>query len=264
MAPTRVGEPFHRPGLVYEEKVDGWRILAYKDGATVGLVSRTGVEHSKRFRGVAETSPPVQYARGCDDPGPSSAIRTNKIAFILAQNRASVGADEPPRCPGVVALQVQPAFARSNGRGWVMRKVVTAWAIVGVVVSSAAPAMAGYRIVSNQAGMWKEVPGEFESLAQCETEAKAFAVKSNTQAGCLSVEQFQVWQSRAQAAQAAAQSRQTAEQDQRDFGKDAKRCASASGSQVNVKPDARVSVLGTAKQRFDFDKCMSKKGHDLE
>ena len=27
--------PFHRPGWVYEEKYDGWRILAYKMGARV-------------------------------------------------------------------------------------------------------------------------------------------------------------------------------------------------------------------------------------
>jgi len=31
MAPTLVREPFHRDGWVYEEKIDGWRILAYKD-----------------------------------------------------------------------------------------------------------------------------------------------------------------------------------------------------------------------------------------
>jgi hypothetical protein len=31
MAPTRVREPFHRDGWVYEKEVDGWRILAYKD-----------------------------------------------------------------------------------------------------------------------------------------------------------------------------------------------------------------------------------------
>jgi ATP-dependent DNA ligase len=33
ITPTLVREPFHRDGWVYEEKVDGWRILAYKDGA---------------------------------------------------------------------------------------------------------------------------------------------------------------------------------------------------------------------------------------
>jgi ATP-dependent DNA ligase len=32
-APTLVREPFHRDGWVYEEKVDGWRMLVYKDGA---------------------------------------------------------------------------------------------------------------------------------------------------------------------------------------------------------------------------------------
>ena len=39
MAPTLIREPFHRAGWIYEEKVDGWRILAYKDGAHVRLVT---------------------------------------------------------------------------------------------------------------------------------------------------------------------------------------------------------------------------------
>ena len=40
MQPTLVREQFHRAGRVYEEKVDGWRKLAYKDGQRVRLVSR--------------------------------------------------------------------------------------------------------------------------------------------------------------------------------------------------------------------------------
>jgi ATP-dependent DNA ligase len=32
MAATLAREPFHRDGWIYEEKVDGWRILADKDG----------------------------------------------------------------------------------------------------------------------------------------------------------------------------------------------------------------------------------------
>jgi hypothetical protein len=32
MAPTLVRVPFHREGWIFDEKVDGWRILAYKDG----------------------------------------------------------------------------------------------------------------------------------------------------------------------------------------------------------------------------------------
>src|SRR5215813_8158130 len=53
MAPTLVREPFHREGWVYEEKVDGWRILAYKDGDRVRLVSRNGRDHTRRFAGIA-------------------------------------------------------------------------------------------------------------------------------------------------------------------------------------------------------------------
>jgi len=36
MAATQVARSFHRPGWIYEEKVDGWRVLAYKDAAGVG------------------------------------------------------------------------------------------------------------------------------------------------------------------------------------------------------------------------------------
>jgi hypothetical protein len=52
MAPTQVREPFHRDGWVYEEKVDGWRTLAYKDGARVRLISRNGRDHTRRFAGI--------------------------------------------------------------------------------------------------------------------------------------------------------------------------------------------------------------------
>src|SRR5262249_15044239 len=53
MAPTLVREPFHRDGWVYEEKVDGWRMMAYKDGARVRLVSRNGRDHTRRFHDIA-------------------------------------------------------------------------------------------------------------------------------------------------------------------------------------------------------------------
>ena len=53
MAPTQVREPFHRDGWIYEEKVDGWRMLAYKDGDRVRLISRNGRDHTRRFRDIA-------------------------------------------------------------------------------------------------------------------------------------------------------------------------------------------------------------------
>ena len=53
MAPTLARPSFHRDGWVYEEKVDGWRIVAYKDGARVCLISRNAVDHTARFRELA-------------------------------------------------------------------------------------------------------------------------------------------------------------------------------------------------------------------
>src|SRR5262252_1389347 len=52
-APTLVREPFHRDGWIYEEKVDGWRVLAYKDRDRVRLVSRNGRDHTRRFHDIA-------------------------------------------------------------------------------------------------------------------------------------------------------------------------------------------------------------------
>src|SRR5262245_29671831 len=49
MAPTQVREPFHRDGWIYGEKVDGWRILGYKDGVRVRLVKCNGRDHTRRF-----------------------------------------------------------------------------------------------------------------------------------------------------------------------------------------------------------------------
>jgi bifunctional non-homologous end joining protein LigD len=50
--PTLVAKPFHREGWVYEEKVDGWRMLAYKAAGTVTLISRNGQDHTKGFPGI--------------------------------------------------------------------------------------------------------------------------------------------------------------------------------------------------------------------
>jgi hypothetical protein len=76
MAPTLVREPFHRDGWVYEEKVDGWRMLAYKDGERVRLVSRNGHDHTRRFASIAaaiaklsarsSTSSCVHASTGCE------------------------------------------------------------------------------------------------------------------------------------------------------------------------------------------------------
>jgi bifunctional non-homologous end joining protein LigD len=53
MLATLVKEPFDKPGWAYEEKYDGYRILAYKEGGRVTLLSRNGNDRTGTFSGVA-------------------------------------------------------------------------------------------------------------------------------------------------------------------------------------------------------------------
>lgn len=54
MLATLVRAPFHKPGWVYEEKYDGIRILAYKEGSRVLLVSRNEIDRTSGFPGIAD------------------------------------------------------------------------------------------------------------------------------------------------------------------------------------------------------------------
>ncbi|HWX42342.1 MAG TPA: non-homologous end-joining DNA ligase [Blastocatellia bacterium] len=54
MLATLVAKPFHKPGWVYEEKYDGYRILAYKEGDRVSLLSRNGIDRADSFPKIAE------------------------------------------------------------------------------------------------------------------------------------------------------------------------------------------------------------------
>jgi bifunctional non-homologous end joining protein LigD len=53
MLATLVAEPFHHPRWVYEEKYDGYRILAYKEGPRVTLYSRNAKDRTESFSDIA-------------------------------------------------------------------------------------------------------------------------------------------------------------------------------------------------------------------
>jgi len=54
MHATQVTTPFHRPGWVYEEKVDGYRMAALIVDDSPRLISRNGIQHTKRFPQLVE------------------------------------------------------------------------------------------------------------------------------------------------------------------------------------------------------------------
>lgn len=53
MLATLVDKPFHLSGWIYEEKYDGVRILAYKEGPRISLVTRNGIVRTDRYPEVA-------------------------------------------------------------------------------------------------------------------------------------------------------------------------------------------------------------------
>jgi len=54
MLATLVGAPFKKAGWVFEEKYDGVRILAYKEGSRVSLVTRNAIDATAKYAHVAQ------------------------------------------------------------------------------------------------------------------------------------------------------------------------------------------------------------------
>ncbi len=48
-----VRKPFDRPGWTFEEKYDGYRILAYKEGSRVSLFSRNAIDRTASYPSIA-------------------------------------------------------------------------------------------------------------------------------------------------------------------------------------------------------------------
>ena len=64
MHPTLLPRPFHHVGWVYEEKVDGYRMVVYKDDDGVRLISRNGRDHTRRFPELVKALGPRRLAGG--------------------------------------------------------------------------------------------------------------------------------------------------------------------------------------------------------
>src|SRR5216684_1627693 len=66
--PTLVARPFHHEGWIYEEKYDGWRLVAYKRDGQVWLLSRHHRDHTRRFpalaAAIAALAPPTLILDG--------------------------------------------------------------------------------------------------------------------------------------------------------------------------------------------------------
>jgi bifunctional non-homologous end joining protein LigD len=85
MLATLVKEPFDRPGWIYEEKYDGVRILAYKEGVRVTLMSRNAIDRTERYRTIAEAVGKLKPATALLDGEVVSFDKRNVSRFQLLQ-----------------------------------------------------------------------------------------------------------------------------------------------------------------------------------
>lgn len=102
MHPTLVREPFARAGWVYEEKFAGWRVLAYKSGSNVRLISRRGVDHTSRFQDVARAVAQLPVPTLILD-GELCAFDRNLVSHI---NLLDAGPDEIATPPVLIAFDI--------------------------------------------------------------------------------------------------------------------------------------------------------------
>lgn len=88
MLATLVKEPLNQPGWVYEEKYDGIRILAYKEGSRVTLLSRNANDRTARFHMVAEAVSALPHQTLLLDGEVVAFDRRAVSRFQLLQNLA--------------------------------------------------------------------------------------------------------------------------------------------------------------------------------
>lgn len=88
MLATRVPEPVHRPGWVYEEKYDGYRLLAYKEGERVTLLSRNQKDRTASFADVARAVAALPARSVCLD-GEAVAFDAKLVSRFQLLQRGS-------------------------------------------------------------------------------------------------------------------------------------------------------------------------------
>ncbi|MGP0071981.1 MAG: non-homologous end-joining DNA ligase [Bryobacteraceae bacterium] len=89
MLATLVKEPSQQPGWVYEEKYDGYRILAHKEGGNVTLLSRNAKDRTDHFGAIARAVSALPHQTLLLDGEVVAFDRSGVSRFQLLQNLAS-------------------------------------------------------------------------------------------------------------------------------------------------------------------------------
>lgn len=107
---AEVKQPFHKPGWVYEEKYDGYRAMAYKEGARVRIISRNLKDLTRQFEEVAAAVARLRAPTLILDG--EIAVFDERLVSHLAYIRASRSEEQILTPPVLVAFDC--LFARGK------------------------------------------------------------------------------------------------------------------------------------------------------
>lgn len=107
---SEVKQPFHKPGWVYEEKYDGYRAMAYKEGSRVRILSRNLKDLTRQFEEVAAAVARLRAPTLILDG--EIAVFDERLVSHLAYIRASRSEEQILTPPVLVAFDC--LFARGK------------------------------------------------------------------------------------------------------------------------------------------------------
>jgi bifunctional non-homologous end joining protein LigD len=150
MHPTQVRDPFHRPGWIYEEKIDGWRMAAYKDGKRVRLVSLSAVDHSGRF---------PELVAAVASLAPRTLVLDGEVAIFDRQLRSRFDWLRDPDPEAVATLPLLMVFDMPYraGRDFTKRPLRERRARLEELLAGGDRILPVRRLASNGLAAWAEV-----------------------------------------------------------------------------------------------------------
>jgi bifunctional non-homologous end joining protein LigD len=152
MLASEVKQPFHTPGWVYEEKYDGYRAVAYKDGARVRIVSRNLKDLTRQFEPVAAAVARLRAPRLILDG--EIAVFDERLVSHLAYLRGAQSEDQILTPPVLVAFDC--LFAR--GRELLREPLRRRRAVLEKELAGAeGPVLIARRLAPHGLEAWKEV-----------------------------------------------------------------------------------------------------------
>ena len=152
MVASEVKQPFHTPGWVYEEKYDGYRALACKDGARVRIFSRNLKDLTRQFEQVAAAVAKLRAPRLILDG--EIAVFDQRLVSHLAYIRGARSKDEILTPPVLVAFDC--LFAR--GKDLLREPLCRRRAVLEKELAGAeGPVLAARRLAPDGLAAWEEV-----------------------------------------------------------------------------------------------------------